>query len=477
MSAPRILVFVPTYNERHNVERMCAELLALDVAADIVFIDDGSPDGTGEALDALARRHPRIAVMHRQGKLGIGNAHRTGILAAYDRGYDVLVTMDADFSHMPADIPRLLEAHRPGVDVVVGSRYLAPGSLPGWSLHRKFLTYLGHAMTFTLLGLPYDASGAFRLYDLRRIPRRLFEVVRANAYAFFFESLHVLHRHGYRITQVPIVLPARVYGSSKLTWREAVRSARFMLALTIGRLTHPERYELARPIDRLRPEVGPAGGWDAYWTDKTDATRRAYDVLAKIYRRLMIQGRLHRMLRRYVREGGDLLHAGCGGGQMDPALHRSWRITAIDISRTALERYARNNPRAHCIEQADITALPFEVEAFDGVFNLGVLEHFTSAEISKVLAEFHRVLRPNGTIVLFWPHARGSSVMVLGLVHRLLHAFGRADVQLHPPEISLIRSREAVASVLREAGFALAAYEFGIRDLFVQCVVVGMKVP
>ena len=472
---PRTLIFIPTYNESRNVERMCAELRALDVAADVLFIDDGSPDGTGEVLDRLVRGDPRFSVIHRTGKLGIGSAHRAGIMTAYDRGYDVLITMDADFSHTPADIPRFIAAHDPGVDVVVGSRYLRPGSLPGWSPYRRFLTHFGHFLTRTLLRLPHDASGAFRLYDLRRLPRGLFELVTANSYAFFFESLLVLHRHGCRIGEVPIVLPARVYGSSKLTWREALRSGRFMLRLALAELTHPERFRLGRAIDHVR-DVGPAGGWDEYWSDKSHRLGRVYDVIAALYRRLMIRGRLHRALGGQFRDGAQLLHAGCGSGQVDGDLHRRWRITAVDISRKALERYARNNPAAQRIEQADIVALPFEARAFDGVFNLGVLEHFSGQQIDAVLREFHRILKPSGKIVLFWPHRRGSSVTVLNTVHLLFSMLGRSDVRLHPPEVSLIRSRGWVAAMLNRAGFDLVGYDFGVRDLYVQCVVVGMKV-
>jgi dolichol-phosphate mannosyltransferase len=472
---PRILIFIPTYNESRNVERLCAELRAIDVPADVLFLDDGSPDGTGVTLDRLARDDPRMAVVHRGQKLGIGSAHRAGILYAYDHGYDLLVTLDADFSHTPADIPRLLAAHGPGVDLVVGSRYLQPGSLPGWSPHRRFLTQLGHVMTRTLLGLPYDASGAFRLYDLRRIPPALFDLVRADAYSFFFESLFVLQRNGCRVSEVPIVLPARVYGSSKLTWREALRSGRFMLALYAADLTHPERFRLGRPIDRLRDDLKPAGGWDDYWSDKTHAVGHLYDIVAALYRRLMIQSRLRRRLARHFSAGAHLLHAGCGSGQMDRDLHRCWRVTAVDISREALERYARNNREAHHIEQADIMTLPFDAGIFDGVFNLGVLEHFSGAEIEAVLGEFHRTLKPGGKIVLFWPHRRGSSVLVLNAAHRLLRLFGRPDVRLHPPEVSLIRSRRTVEAVLERAGFRIVDYEFGMRDLFVQCVIVASR--
>src|SRR3989442_419644 len=167
MTPSRLLIFVPTYNENRNVERLCADLRALPLDADILFIDDGSPDGTGATLDRLARQYPRISVVHREGKLGIGSAHRAGIAYAYDKGYDLLITLDADFSHSPADLPRLLAAHASDVDVVVASRYLGPDSLPGWSPHRLFLTRLGHFLTPVLLRMPYDASGVLRLYAPR----------------------------------------------------------------------------------------------------------------------------------------------------------------------------------------------------------------------------------------------------------------------------------------------------------------------
>src|SRR5207245_7793521 len=159
-------------------------------------------------------------VVHREGKLGIGSAQRAGLASAYAKGYDLPVTLDAGLPHGPAALPRLLAAHASDVDVVVASRYLGPDSLPGWSPHRLFLTRLGHFLTRVLLRMPYDASGALRLYDLRRIPRELFELVTARAYAFFFESLFILCRNGARIRQIPIVLQARVYGSSKLTARD-----------------------------------------------------------------------------------------------------------------------------------------------------------------------------------------------------------------------------------------------------------------
>src|SRR4051812_31367649 len=155
--ADRTLIFIPSYNERENVRPMCEQILALGLDADVLFMDDNSPDGTGEILDQLALVHPRVRVVHRPGKLGIGAAHLDGIAYAYDQGYEVLVTMDCDFTHSPADIPLFLQASQ-RADICVGSRFLEKHSLPGWSMLRKSLTVLGHSLTKRLLGISQDAT-------------------------------------------------------------------------------------------------------------------------------------------------------------------------------------------------------------------------------------------------------------------------------------------------------------------------------
>jgi dolichol-phosphate mannosyltransferase len=245
MSTPRTLVFVPTYEERGNAGEMVSQLSSLGLDADLLFVDDASPDGTGDLLDELAKTHPRLTVLHRSGKLGIGSAHQDGLAWAFDRGYERLVTMDCDFTHAPADVPRLLEGSR-DADLVVGSRFLASGSLPGWSPHRRALTHLGHLVTSTALGLPHDASSAFRVYRLDRIPRELFGLVRSRGYAFFFESLFVLAKNGVRVAEVPIVLPARAEGRSKMDLREVVRSARTALGLAARHARDPASFKLPR---------------------------------------------------------------------------------------------------------------------------------------------------------------------------------------------------------------------------------------
>ncbi len=474
--ADKLLVFIPTYNERENVDRMCRQLLDLPITCDILFMDDNSPDGTGGLLDSIGAAHKNIKVIHRSGKQGIGSAHKLGIAYAYERGYTQLVTMDCDFTHNPSDIPRLM-AVADKCDLVVGSRYQQAGSLPDWNLLRKFLTYLGHALTYYVLRISGDASGAFRLYNLTRIDPNVFARVRSNSYAFFFESLFLLARNHFVVAEIPIVLPARTYGHSKLTTREAVRSARFLFTLWFENLTDPTRFALPHRALVINEALVDPQNWDEYWNDRRDgAGTAAYAALAGLYRSLVIRRNLERQLLKHFRSGSSLLHAGCGSGQVDTRLQYVMRITALDISRVALDLYLRNNPNVYRVEHGSILKLPSRDEDFDGVYNLGVVEHFTHDEIRRILLEFHRVLRPTGKIVIFWPHRRATGVAVLALVHRLFNDVLKRPTQLHPVEVSLISGRAEAAALLRDAGFCLREYYFGARDLFVQAVVVGEKV-
>lgn len=482
MHAPKTLVFIPTYNEAGNVERMCEQLLALHLPFDILFMDDGSPDGTGEVVTRLAAAHPEVFAVHRPGKLGIGSAHLAGLRYAYAHGYERLVSLDGDFTHSPADIPRTLAA-LPGHDVVVGSRYLRPDSLPGWNPLRRGLTLLGHLLTSKLLRMPFDASGAFRAYNLATLPPHLFEVVHGSSYSFFFFSLFVLAHNGYSIKEIPIVLPARTYGHSKMTALDALRSAASLIALALRRLMSPGSLKVAGAHaagpSEARVESGTtpddSQGWDAYWSRRGEVSGAVYARIAESYRQIIIKPNLHRFLKKHFPAGADLLHAGCGSGQVDVELHEHARITAVDISSQALRIYAHHNPRAHQVQQASVFDLPNADQSLDGVYNLGVVEHFTEREIHTMLREFNRVLRPGGKVVLFWPHCRATSVFILNAAHFILNRVLRRPGRLHPPEISLLRSKRQAIHTLRAAGFSLVDYSFGPRDLFVQSVVVGQK--
>jgi dolichol-phosphate mannosyltransferase len=468
------LIFVPTYNERENVREMFTQLVALGLECSFLFLDDHSPDGTGEVLDELARTHKNLHVIHRPGKLGIGSAHLDGILWAYDHGYARLITMDCDFTHSPADIPRLLE-HASRYDVVVGSRYLEKNSLPGWNAFRRILTSFGHFLTSRFLGIQYDATGALRVYNLAAIPRALFTRVSSRGYAFFFESLFLIVRNGFSVGEIPIVLPARTYGHSKMSVREAARSALRIVRLSVSARRRPGRIRVAEPVIVSDPRLIDPQGWDAYWESKTRAAHRLYDLVATVYRNQVIRRRFNDVIRRHFRPGARLVHTGCGSGQIDTDIHREMDITAIDISTAALALYRRNNPGVRSLRHASVFDLPFADGSFDGAYNLGLVEHFTEAEIRKILSEIYRVLKVRGKAIIFWPHAWASSVLVLRAAHWLLNNLLHKNVRLHPPEISLLSSRRAIEPLCRQSGFSLVEYSFGARDLFVQAVVVLEK--
>lgn len=247
-NARGILILVPTYNEAENVGELYRQIAALGLDADFLFLDDNSPDGTGRIIDELAAASPRVNVIHRAGKLGIGSAHLEGIHWAYRHGYTTLVTMDCDFTHSPSSIPEFL-SHAGEYDLVIGSRFQSAGSLPGWNLFRRTLTHAGHAATRLMLKMPLDATGAFRAYRLDRIPEKAFDVVLSRGYSFFFESLYVLWLNGARVKEIPLSLPARTQGHSKMAVRDAVHSFRTLLELRRRKLRRPES---------LRCELRPA---------------------------------------------------------------------------------------------------------------------------------------------------------------------------------------------------------------------------
>jgi dolichol-phosphate mannosyltransferase len=228
-----ILIMIPTYNEMANIVSLINKLIEVRPLvgnADILFIDDDSPDGTGEFLTTVENSF--IKVIHRDGKQGIGTAHQVGIIYAYQNKYTHLITMDGDFTHPPEVIPKLLEKSG-DYDIVIGGRHAQKESLEGWDAYRKLLTFIGHQFTSKLLHLPYDATSAFRIYRLDVINPRIFMLVESRSYSFFFESLCVLNENGYSIYDIPVVLPPRASGSSKLTLKDMVQCLLLVIKLGI----------------------------------------------------------------------------------------------------------------------------------------------------------------------------------------------------------------------------------------------------
>ena len=237
----RRLVCVPTYNERENVQPLLLGILGLGLPIDVLFVDDDSPDGTGTVLDEIADAHANVRVLHRRGKNGIGSAHRDALFWAYEEGYRRVATMDADLTHSPHHLPRFF-SELDAAPAVVGSRYMHDGSLRTWNVFRKTLTRTAHVATRELLGIDYDATGAYRAYDLGFIPREIFSLVSSDTYAFFFESLYVLHVNGFAVKEIPIELPARTYGSSKMALKDAASSLGVLVRTMLQSKVAPESF-------------------------------------------------------------------------------------------------------------------------------------------------------------------------------------------------------------------------------------------
>jgi SAM-dependent methyltransferase len=324
----------------------------------------------------------------------------------------------------------------------------------------------------------HDATNAFRYYDLRRVPRRLFDLVSSPGYSFFFESLYVLHRNHFRIGEIPISLPNRTYGSSKMELREIRNSIRLLLVTCFKAAFNPEKFELG---DDCEPEASPGvprdeQGWDSYWENqKEKAGGLLYDAIASFYRKFIIRPSLNRFVAKHFAPGARVLHAGCGSGQVDVDVRHRVAITGLDISVNALRLYRRVNKR-HCETlHGSIFDIPSPDGSFEGIYNLGVMEHFTEAEIARILGQFHRVLRPGGRVVLFWPPEFGASVLFFKGLTRVFALFGKRNVKFHPDEITRVRSRRHVTGLLEAARFGVLDYSFGPRDLFTYSVVVGQR--
>ena len=216
----RALVIVPTYNERENIEQLTEAVLAVSDTFDLLIVDDNSPDGTGEIVDRLVAQRPdRISVLHRSEKEGIGPAYLAGFRRALDQDVPAIVTMDADFSHDPADLPRLLGALA-NADIALGSRYTAGGGTAGWPLHRRLISRWGGIYAQWVLGVHVrDLTSGFKAYRGEVVELLVREGVRSDGYGFQIETVYRALRHRFRVVEVPINFHDRTLGRSKLSRR------------------------------------------------------------------------------------------------------------------------------------------------------------------------------------------------------------------------------------------------------------------
>ena len=251
----RALVVVPTFNEAETITRLIAEVLATEPRADVLVVDDGSPDGTADLVESARAAEPRLNLLRRTAKQGLGAAYRAGFAWGLQRGYDALVEMDADMSHPPSALPALLDG-LDQADLVIGSRYVPGGATRNWTALRKAISRGGNAYVWFALGLPvHDATAGYRAYQARVLKDLVVDQVRSSGYCFQVELAHRTWQEGFTILEVPITFTEREAGVSKMN-RQIVVEALWRVtiwALTGGRRRAPGRRSVgtkALPADR-----------------------------------------------------------------------------------------------------------------------------------------------------------------------------------------------------------------------------------
>jgi len=227
------VVVIPTYDERENVAAMAEAVLAQDGSIELLFVDDNSPDGTGDEIERLMAGNPRIHCLHRKGKEGLGRAYVAGFKKALEMGADRIVQMDCDFSHDPKDITRLIAED---ADLVIGSRYVAGGGTPGWPFRRRLISRAGGIFIRTVTGMPLrDPTGGFKCWRAASLRAIDFETVESAGYSFQLEMNHRTWKSGLSIREIPIVFSERAAGYSKITAGIAVESVKIALRLRFGK--------------------------------------------------------------------------------------------------------------------------------------------------------------------------------------------------------------------------------------------------
>ncbi|OGC76438.1 MAG: dolichyl-phosphate beta-D-mannosyltransferase [candidate division Zixibacteria bacterium RBG_16_40_9] len=222
------LVIIPTYNEKENLEKIVPEILKMDDSLNILVVDDNSPDGTGEIAERIASKNNKVFVLHRPGKMGLGQAYIAGFKYALEKGYDCIFEMDADFSHDPKYLPDFLSGIKEA-DLVIGSRYINGVNVINWPMTRLLLSYYANIYARWVTGLPLkDSTGGFKCYRRKVLESINLDEVRSNGYSFQIEMSFRAWKKGFKIKEIPIIFVDRRVGKSKMS-KKIVREAIWMV--------------------------------------------------------------------------------------------------------------------------------------------------------------------------------------------------------------------------------------------------------
>ncbi|MBN2542348.1 polyprenol monophosphomannose synthase [bacterium] len=224
----RVLVIMPTYNEAENLESIASVVLEKDQNIDLLIVDDGSPDGTGDIADTLAEKNQRIKVIHREGKLGLGSAYVTGFKYALKNEYDRVIEMDADFSHNPEYLPEMIRLSKE-YDVIIGSRYINGVNVVNWPMKRLLLSFYANVYSRIVTGLPVkDCTAGFQCFRKEVLSSIDLDKIRSDGYSFQIEMKYKSWKKGFKLREFPIVFADREKGQSKMS-RKIVREAILMV--------------------------------------------------------------------------------------------------------------------------------------------------------------------------------------------------------------------------------------------------------
>lgn len=229
--------------------------------------------------------------------------------------------------------------------------------------------------------------------------------------------------------------------------------------------------------EKLSMKLNEIKSWDRYWGGHGIRSKRfVYDVVASFYRRFLIKPCLNHFAKKYFKKNSKVLHAGCGGGEVDIDLQNYLDITALDFSQNAIKKYTKMYKNKSGIVRGDIRSLKFKSASFDGIYNSGVLEHFYEDDIRKILNSFDRVLKSNGTLVIFWPPEFGISVLFFKtLVFICKDILNIKNVEFHPLEVSRLKSKREAREIFKKSGFRVVECYYGWRDLFTNIAIVAKK--